>query len=147
MLLSPTERFWANVDKSDTCWEWTGYFHPYGYGVLYVEGKNILAHRLSWELENGSIPEGMQVLHHCDNPPCVRHDHLFLGTQADNIEDMCEKGRHPNSNKTHCPHGHLYDEDNTYHRDGHRACRNCRQERSRRRGLTLEAGAWYSKTS
>lgn len=66
------------------------------YGHLSYQGKHWAAHRLSWTIANGPIPDGVQVLHHCDNPPCVRPDHLFLGTIGDNIRDAAAKGRmHP----------------------------------------------------
>ena len=86
-------KFWARVKKSSGCWEWTGYYTPSGYGRMRIENKHRLMHRLSWEMKNGPIPDGMQVCHHCDNPPCVKPSHLFLGTQMDNVKDMIAKGR------------------------------------------------------
>lgn len=87
------DRFWPHVAKSAGCWEWTGSRHRNGYGQFYYRGP-AMAHRVSWELANGPVPDGMLVCHRCDNPPCVRPDHLFLGTQADNLVDMVSKGRH-----------------------------------------------------
>ena len=78
--------------KTD-CIEWTKYRDKGGYGVLRSGGKTMLAHRVAWERANGPIPEGMKVLHKCDNPPCVNPDHLSLGTQQDNIRDCFLKGR------------------------------------------------------
>lgn len=86
-------RFWDKVDKSGSCWLWTGSNKPRGYGQIKVEGKTIFAHRLSWELAYGPIPEGLYVCHRCDVPACVRPDHLFLGTQTDNMADRDAKGR------------------------------------------------------
>jgi HNH endonuclease len=87
------KRFWARVRKTDACWEWTGSTRHFGHGHLNVSGRRVLAHRFSWELANGPIPPGLQINHHCDNPPCVRPDHLYLGTQADNTRDRVERGR------------------------------------------------------
>lgn len=89
-------RFWAKVNKTPTCWLWTANRLPKGYGVINVGGRagsQQLAHRVSWELHFGPIPDGLWVLHRCDNPPCVRPDHLFLGTVQDNVDDMVTKGR------------------------------------------------------
>lgn len=93
------ERFWNKVDKSGDCWLWTASINRRGYGQfkLYDRGggkqKVVEAHRFAWLLENGAIPDGMQVCHKCDNPKCVRLDHLFIGTPKDNIRDMIQKGR------------------------------------------------------
>jgi len=89
------ERFWTYVQKSENgCWIWSGTRTKFGHGMFSVDGKQVYTHRLSWEMHNGPIPDGLHVLHRCDVPSCVRPDHLFLGTQADNIRDMVEKGRH-----------------------------------------------------
>jgi HNH endonuclease len=86
--------FWKKVVKSDDCWEWTGYLDIGGYGRLNRGRKVISAHRYSWILENGPIPDDLCVLHKCDNRKCVNPSHLFLGTRVDNIMDMVAKGRH-----------------------------------------------------
>lgn len=95
----PIARFWSHVDTSGECWTWKlsthGYLDGYGNFTIHRRPKlqNIPAHRFSWELHNGPIPDGLWVLHHCDNPPCVRPEHLFLGTAQDNVDDMMAKGR------------------------------------------------------
>jgi hypothetical protein len=90
------ERFWKRVKKLKSgCWIWTGSRTPQGYGQFIIERAKHAAytHRASWTYTYGPIPEGVQVLHHCDNPPCVNPQHLFLGTHCDNLNDMSQKGR------------------------------------------------------
>ena len=77
------------------CQIWTAAANSDGYGHLVVDGKLQKAHRVAWELANGRIPAGLQVLHRCDVPACIRVDHLFLGTVSDNMRDMLRKGRSP----------------------------------------------------
>jgi len=89
-------RFWAKVDKSsgaDSCWEWQASLRDKGYGQFCWKGRPLKAHRVAYELAIGQIPEGMCVLHKCDNPGCVNPAHLWLGTIADNNADMTNKGR------------------------------------------------------
>lgn len=93
------EFFWSNVkiQGGDGCWEWTGTKlsgGDVGYGLCYFDRKAKVAHRVAYEMHYGPIPDGLNALHRCDNRPCVRPDHLFLGTQADNVHDMHRKGRH-----------------------------------------------------
>jgi hypothetical protein len=87
-------RFWEKVQKTQTCWLWTGTAERGGYGRINVGGKWLRTHRVAWELSNGPIPTGLCVCHRCDNPPCVNPAHLFLGSQRDNLHDMATKGRH-----------------------------------------------------
>lgn len=86
-------RFSRSVEKTDTCWLWTGRTIRDGYGSIRNKGKRLLAHRVSWEIHHGEIPNGLFVLHKCDNPPRVNPDHLFLGTKRDNNIDMSIKER------------------------------------------------------
>jgi hypothetical protein len=90
---STPEYFWSRVRmvSGDACWEFQGSCDPYGH--LSYQGKRIRGHVLAWKLTNGPVPSGLCVLHKCDNPPCCRPDHLFLGTRADNTKDMRAKRR------------------------------------------------------
>ena len=108
--------FWSHVDKSGECWLWTGAQsldrNVPNYGCFRMDKKTVRAHRASWVISNGPIPDHLCVLHKCDNTLCVRPDHLFLGTHQDNMDDMAQKGRvitlmvsganHPNAKLTEC---------------------------------------------
>lgn len=89
----PEKNYWSKVTKTKKCWKWRGQTDKDGYAKIFVNGKNIGAHRFSWELHYGKIPKGLEVCHHCDNPPCTNPKHLFLGTKQDNANDSKQKGR------------------------------------------------------
>jgi hypothetical protein len=102
--VSPADRFWHYVNKTDGCWEWRG--RPpvaRNYPIFSFDTpagrKHMSVPRFAYQLTRGSIPEGLNVLHHCDNRLCVRPDHLYAGTQAQNVRDMVARGRHPRSQK------------------------------------------------
>lgn len=86
-------RFWQKVDKTDTCWVWGGALNAYGYGHAWYKDRIQRAHRVSYELCHGGIPQSLIVLHTCDNRACVNPVHLVLGTQQDNMRSMSRKGR------------------------------------------------------
>lgn len=120
--MTESERFWAKVDKGPDCWVWTGATRGYGYGQFWLsDGRKVAAHR--WVMGD---PEGKAVLHRCDNPPCVRPDHLYLGTQKSNMQDRLARGRNPKAEATECQNGHAYTEANTrWTKGGQRRCRTC----------------------
>jgi hypothetical protein len=89
---SALARFWSNVQKDDGCWLWQAGTSR-GYGFLNILGKNVYAHRMSYEIHKGEIPTGMCVLHKCDTPACVNPEHLLIGTHQDNMTDRSKKGR------------------------------------------------------
>lgn len=95
MKKSLQERFWSKVTKTEDCWKWNGAKHPFGYGMLQKQNsyEKTTASRISWEIHNGEIPDGLFVLHKCDNPECTNPDHLFLGDNGDNMRDKESKWR------------------------------------------------------
>ena len=140
-----TERFWAKVEVKgpDDCWPWNGCRLPHGYGQISLGGRRWLTHRLSYELANGLIPAGLYVCHHCDSPPCVNPEHLFLGTQGDNQRDCVAKGRRRRQNLTACIHGHPYTPESTITRTTrvgrpYRACRTCLNNLKQKRRKELK---------
>lgn len=91
---------WKRIDKRgpDECWPWQAALNAYGYGVLRMEGKVVMATRAVWRETHGPIPDGMCLCHTCDNRACCNPAHLWLGTRGDNLRDMCAKGRHGRGN-------------------------------------------------
>ena len=146
------ERFWAKVDfdgptmpHMDTpCWVWTASLRS-GYGQISMDGRIVGAHVAAWLLSNGPYPSSTLVLHHCDNRVCIRVDHLYLGTPADNMRDRSDRGRARGGNwrrdMTHCEKGHPLSGDNLSVGPQHdrsigtgvkRVCKACDAERHRR---------------
>ena len=121
------ERLWAKVAKGDECWEWSGGKNDKGYGLIGLRKKLYYVHRLSYEWHLGPIPDGMLVLHSCDNPACVNPSHLSLGTVQDNSNDMVERRRHRTHSMTHCKRGHLWEQSNIIvARSGTRTWQRCK---------------------
>jgi HNH endonuclease len=137
------ERFMEKVDKNGPvpalcpelgpCWVWTASVNSNGYGKIGVGGKLLAAHRLAYTHFVGEIPEGMEIRHHCDNPPCVNPAHLVPGTHGDNMQDMLERGRGRHSGRTRCDKGHdLTLPGAILHRADKDRCKECTHGREQR---------------
>lgn len=124
------ERFWEKVDKqsgADDCWLWLGHISKNGYGQITFNNKTYKAHRFSYQISVGEIPNGLQLDHLCRTRNCVNPAHLEPVEQAENIR----RGISPtsiNAQKTHCHKGHEFTEENTYIKQGYRQCRKCKAE-------------------
>lgn len=129
------ERFWAKVEKTDTCWFWTGGRTASGYGAHRVDGRQVGAHRLAYTFSVGPIPAGMQIDHLCRMKHCVNPAHLEAVTPRENTH-RAQQQDGVGIGKTHCPSGHLYDAENTRRKpDGRRVCKTCAREyAARKRG-------------
>jgi len=131
---TPLERFesFVSPEPNSGCWLWTGCDNGNGYGIIGINGKNVYAHRFSYEIHKGPIPDGLVIDHHCRVHQCVNPDHLEAITWRENLDRGLT-----NANKTHCKNGHLFDEENTWlEKNGARHCRKCHalsEERRRQR--------------
>lgn len=131
---SATVRFLKRLPSGTDCWEWPGARNKAGYGVFVTGGRSnqtrYLAHRVSFVIHKGQLPDGMLVCHTCDNPPCCNPDHLFMGDGWANMRDAVAKGRIRTAG-THCPHGHEYNADNTVYYKDVPMCRTCKTVQAR----------------
>jgi hypothetical protein len=129
------ERFWTKVLKkgSKECWPWLGGHKSGGYGCFYFREIVWSAHRVSYFLSFGNIPNGLHILHKCDNTNCVNPSHLFSGTHSDNMRDMFSKKRWTPQKRTTCPHGHKFEGENIrFNKHGHRQCVICARENGKK---------------
>jgi len=133
-----------SIEPNSGCWLWTAGADEHGYGQMNADAEGFprAAHRIAWILFRGPIPDGICVCHQHDDPWCVNPDHLFLGTQKDNMDDKMRKGRHSNQKKTHCAKGHPFSGENLCAfgpKHGKRYCRTCNREKSRLKRLEKAA--------
>ena len=132
------ERMYSHVTVAASgCHEWNGYRTYQGYGKTSLGSKAIRAHRLSWILQVGPIPDGLLVLHKCNNPSCVNIEHLYVGTKRDNAFDCVKAGTHFSMGRgqTHCKRGHEFTPENTRMEGSKRRCMACAKKLRRERWL------------
>lgn len=111
------------------CWLWTGHLNARGYGGIWIDGLNRLAHRVAWLIYRGELPADKQMCHHCDTPSCVNPSHLFPGSASDNLRDSMAKGRRRVSTRLVCERGHVVAGANLYIKpNGFSDCVACRRE-------------------
>ena len=138
-ILPPKEVFEKNIKFSTEtdCWIWNKGTSASGYGRYYIDGVQRYAHQYSYELYIGPIPNGLLVLHRCNNKPCVNPDHLYAGTYSNNNDDVRRTGGgYKKTNQEYCGRGHLMLTGSLYvGRDGRRQCKSCAQIRNAPRGL------------
>jgi hypothetical protein len=141
---SITKRFWNKVEKTTSCWNWTGSIKKSGYGRFHLtHSLGVPAHRISYELTKGRIPKGLVLDHLCRNRHCVNPDHLEIVTVGENVKRGIGFA-FTNSIKTHCKHGHGFTEDNIYWSRGWRHCLRCMRENSRGRyRITTALRDWF----
>lgn len=120
------KRFWLKVRKNKTCWIWTGAKNHLGYGSFRVPGQTIQAHRFSYEIHKGEIPENHNIHHQCRNPKCVNPKHLVSMSRKDHVRKYNSRIEEQ-IRKTHCPYGHPYSGDDLYinPNTNKRSCREC----------------------
>src|SRR5437867_1113974 len=132
-LLTPflVRRFWANIEKMESCWLWKGGHNTDGYAEITINRRPYGAHRFAYELINGSIPNGLTIDHLCRNPGCVNPEHLEAVTMNENLKRSPIQVTTINAKKTHCPKGHLLKEGNLViwllKRYGWRNCLTCKR--------------------